>query len=144
MPQPKDKPILKDPNIYPSTEVLSDVLDKSYPAYEELMETICREAIGLIPEWRYYKDGNAWLCKIVHKKKTIIWLSVWADCFKIALYFNERTAPGIYELDIPQDIKDSFAKASEGKKFKPLVIEVREGVDLGVVLRLVEYKKRVK
>ena len=139
-----DKPILKDETIYPSAEVLSEVLGHGYPAYEELMETICREAIGLIPEWRYYKDGNVWLCKIVHKKKTIIWLSAWVDCFKIALYFNERTAPGIYELDIPQDIKDRFTQVSEGKKFKPLVFEVREGIDLGVVLKLVEYKKRMK
>jgi Protein of unknown function (DUF3788) len=137
-----DKPILKDESIYPSADVLSEVLGRGYPAYEELMETICREAIGLEPLWRYYKDGNAWLCKIVHKKKTIIWLSVWADCFKIGLYFNERTAPGVYELNIPQDIKDRFTQASEGKKFKPLVIEVRERIDLGVVLELVEYKKK--
>ena len=144
MPQIKERPILKDPEIFPSPEVLKERMGKNYPSYEALIHAITTEDIGLDPQWTYYKDGNNWLCKIVHKKKTIIWLSVWADCFKIGLYFNERTAPGVYELDIPQDIKDSFAEAEKGKKFKPLVFEVREEIDLDVVMRLVEYKKRVK
>lgn len=29
------------------------------------------------PEWRYYKDGKSWLCKITQKNKTIVWISLW-------------------------------------------------------------------
>jgi len=139
-----ERPILKDESIYPSTDVLNEVLGRGYPAYEELMDTITREEIGLIPEWRYYNDGKAWLCKIVHKKKTIIWLSIWADHFKVAFYFNKKTAPGVYDLEIPQELKDQFAETEKGKNFKPFMIEVREEIDLEVVLRLIEYKKKAK
>jgi hypothetical protein len=144
MPKTKERPILKDPNIFPSAEVLKDALGKSYTAYEKLMAAITDESVGLDPQWNYYKDGGAWLCKIVHKKTTVIWLSVWETGFKLAFYFNERTAPGVYDLDIPQDIKDRFTQASEGKKFKPLVLEVGEEIDMGVVMKIVEYKKKAK
>ena len=144
MSQSKENPILKDESIYPSAEELKKVMGKNYASFEAFMSAVTRDDIGLIPEWRYYTDGNNWLCKITYKKKTIIWLSVWTDCFKLAFYFNERTAPGLYELDIPQEIKDRFAEASEGKKFKAMVFEAREDVDLDVLLRLIEYKKKVK
>jgi hypothetical protein len=142
MPKTKEQPILKDPDIFPSAEVLKDALGISYPAYEKLMAAITDESIGLDPQWNYYKDGGAWLCKIVHKKTTVIWLSVCTDSFKLAFYFNERTAPGVYDLDIPKTIKDRFTEASEGKKFKPLVLEVGEEIDIEVVMEIVEYKKK--
>ena len=144
MAKSKERPILKDPDIFPSADVLKDTLVKSYPAYEKLMAVITDENVGLDPQWNYYKDGGAWLCKIVHKKTTVIWLSVWEDGFKLAFYFNERTAPGVYDLDIPQAVKDRFTQASEGKKFKPLVLEVGEEIDLEVVMTIVEYKKKIK
>ncbi len=128
-------------DIYPSAEVLKDALGKSYVSFEKLMTTITTEEVGLEPQWNYYKDGNAWLCKIVHKKKTIIWLSVWADHFEVVLYFNKKTAPGVFDLDIPQELKDQFDKAQTGVNFKPMVFEVSEEIDLDVVLKVVEYKK---
>lgn len=139
-----EKPLLKDPNVFPDTGVLKDALGNSYPAYEKLMSAITDETIGLDPLWTYYNDGHNWLCKIVYKKKTVIWLSVWEDCFKLGFYFNERTGPGVYDLNIPQDIKDRFTEASEGKKFKPLVIDISDEIDLDVVMKLVDYKKRIK
>jgi len=144
MPKTKERPILKDPDIFPSAEVLKDALGKSYAAYETLITAITDENVGLDPQWTYYKDGGAWLCKIVHKKKTVIWLSVWADHFEVVLYFNKKTAPGVYELDIPQAIKDNFAEAEKGKSFKPMVFKVREEINLSILLKVVEYKKKTK
>jgi len=63
-------PFLKDPEIYPSDDVLKNVLGTSYPAFEELTGKIKDTEYALEPEWRYYKDGKAWLCKVCHKKKT--------------------------------------------------------------------------
>ena len=142
MSQTKDRPILNAPDIYPSADVLKKALGKSHTPYETLMAAITDEKVCLDPQWNYYKDGNNWLCKIVHKKTTVIWLSVWKTGFKLGFYFNERTAPGVYDLDIPQAIKDRFTQASEGKKFKPLILEIGEEIDMEVVMKVVEYKKR--
>lgn len=137
-----EKSILKDSEMYPSGEVLKKLMGRNYASYEALISAITKEQVSLDPQWIYYNDLKSWLCKIVYKKKTIIWLSVFADYFTVGFYFNNKTAPGVYDLDIPKDIKESFAEASEGKSFKPLIIEVREEIELGVVMKLVEYKKK--
>ena len=31
----------------------------------------------LVAQWRFYIDGKAWFCKVVDKKKSIFWLSIW-------------------------------------------------------------------
>jgi uncharacterized protein DUF3788 len=72
MSQTKERPILKDPNIYPDRDILKDALGKSFASYEALMQSITTENVGLDPQWNYYKDGGAWLCKIAHKKTTVI------------------------------------------------------------------------
>lgn len=69
--------LLRNPEILPSEEVLKDALKNSFPAYNELINAITSNTLGLLPEWHYYNDGKAWLCKVVFKKKTIFWLSVW-------------------------------------------------------------------
>lgn len=52
-------------------------------------------------------DGKAWLCKVVFKKKTGFWLSVWDGFFKAGFYFVERHCPGIHELEIDDSIINS-------------------------------------
>ena len=135
---------LKDQEIYPSNDVLKNVLGTSYPAYEELTKQITDVEFGLAPEWRYYKDGKAWLCKVCSKKKTIFWLSVWDKCFKVAFYFTEKTKPGILELKIKEEIKESFNKSKPIGKLIPLVIEIHEKEQIPDVLTIAGHKKNLK
>ena len=51
-------------------------------------------------EWRYYNDGKAWLCKVVNKKKTVFWLSIWEHYFKTSFYFTEKHLESIDALNI--------------------------------------------
>ena len=60
---------LKDESLFPDDEVLSLALGKSFPAYEAMIDLFNKNE--LVHEWRYYKDGKAWLCKVQKKKKTI-------------------------------------------------------------------------
>jgi len=137
-------PFLKDPDIYPSDDVLKNVLGTSYPAFAELMEQVSADNFAFVPEWRYYKDGKAWLCKVCHKKKTVFWLSVWDKYFKVAFYFTEKTKPGVLDLHIPQEIKDNFKNHKLIGKLIPLVISVHEKQQIQDVLSVAQYKKSLK
>ena len=117
--------LLKDQNVYPDKEVLEKALGNSYQAYEELLKAVTAAEYGLVPEWRYYNDGKAWLCKVCHKKKTVFWLSVRDKSFRTAFYFTEKTGSGIALLDIDADIKKDFAGSKLTGKLIPLVIEIR-------------------
>ena len=132
--------LLKDPDVLPTQEVLEKVLGKKYPVFREFMETAESEKFKLTPEWRYYKDGKAWLCKITFRKKTVVWLSVWSDCFKLGLYFTEKSGGGIPELKIDDSIKEVYLNHKPIGKLKPIVVEVRLKSQLVDINTLIKYK----
>ena len=96
---------LRDAEIFPSDRVLKDTLGDVYDVLESFLATITNEAYLLSFEWRYYNDGKAWLCKVQHKKKTILWLSVWEGFFKVSFFFTEKHLEAIAALDISESIK---------------------------------------
>ena len=132
--------ILTDPEVFPSAEVLEKALGKTYPVLKEFLETMESDAFNFTPEWRYYRDGNSWLCKITFKKKTVVWVSVWSDCFRAALYFTEKTGEGIPDLKIDDSIKEDYLGHKPVGKLKPVVIELRNKSQLQDLYTLLRYK----
>jgi hypothetical protein len=141
---PMEKPLLNDPENYPDEKVLETVLKTSYTAYQTLLKQITGESYGFINQWRYYRDGGAWLCKVVHKKKTVFWLSVWDGFFKTTFYFTEKNGAGIATLDVKQELKDKFEQHRLIGKLKPLTIFIHSEDQLNDLLVLAEYKMKIK
>ena len=136
-----EKPILKDPNLFPDNDLLKSILQDSYPAYEEFIARITNEDVGLNPEWIFYNDVRAWLCKISFKKKTIIWMSAQEKFFRITFYFNPKTVAHFYELPIDKALKDAAIK-SEGKKFIPVTFEIRDTSHFDDIMTIIDCKKK--
>ena len=139
-----ETPLLRDPGTPPSDEILKGVLKGSYSAYEETIKTITGPEYGLMPQWNYYKDGKAWLCKVCYKKKTVFWLSVWEGYFKTAFYFVERYCPGIDKLVIDESIKEDFKTKKPFGTMFPLVIKISKKDQIKDLLKVIEYKKSLK
>lgn len=138
--QAAEKPSLRDPEVVPDAEILRSELGVAYPAYAAWLTAIDSEPYGMAPEWRHYKDGGCWLCKLTRKKKTVCWLSVWPGSFKIGFYFTEKTAAGIPELPISEAKKKEFAEGQSIGKLMHLGFEVRTIADLDEVLAAAAYK----
>ena len=134
--------LLRDPDVYPSEEVLAEVLVGSRDAYAAFVKKLPEFGIEL--EWRYYNDGKSWLGKCVRKKKTIFWLSIWDGLFKTTFYFTEKTRGGVHELPIRDEIKTKFESEKHLGKLIPLLIEVNDASALDDVYALIEYKKSLK
>jgi hypothetical protein len=134
--------LLRDPELQPTREVLKGALGGSYPLYEDLTEV--SKTLDVIPEWNYYKDGKAWLCKAVHKKKTVFWLSVWNEYFKVVFYFTAKTCAGITDLDIDENLKRDFCEHESYGKFMPLIFVVTEREQIEDIVKVIHYKKRLK
>lgn len=135
---------LRDAAIYPTDEVLMDVLGDAFKVYSLFIETISIDPLSLSAEWRYFNDGKAWLAKVQFKKKTILWLSVWDDLFKITFYFTEKNIEAIAGLNISEAIKVEFCKAKPVGRLIPLILEVREIDQMDDLLTLVRFKKSLK
>ena len=136
--------LLKNKDIFPTEEVIQKALGKCYAIYRELIDAITGDEYGLTLEWKFYNDGKAWLGKAAHKKKTIFWLSVWEDFFKISFYFTEKTRGGVMELTIDDGIKSSFSKMETAGKLVPLQMDIWRKKQLKDALEIVKYKKTLK
>lgn len=135
-----ETPALTDPQTPPSPAKLKSVLGESYIAFKALMGTIRDAPFRFAYEWRYYRDGKAWLCKVTCKKKTVFWLSAWKGYFKTSFYFTAKNIDEIAALPISRKTKDAFAKGDPARKLLPLVLVIKAGGDLNEVLHLAEYK----
>lgn len=133
--------MLRDPNILPDEGVLKSILGNSFDVYRIMFERIVRE--GLIPQWNYYKDGKAWLCKVQFKKKTVFWFSVWDSYFKLGFYFTEKHFPAFQELKIESSIKDQLAQAKPFGKLYPLAFSVNDDSQLEDIYKVIEFKKKL-
>lgn len=136
--------LLREQHVSPTKEVIKNALGDSYLVYEKLIEIITDTNYGLVTIWNYYKDGKAWLCKVCYKKKTIFWLSVWDKFFKTAFYFTEKHRLGIAELDIEEKIKEDFSRKKTIGKLIPLVINMEREEQIKDVIKVIEYKMKLK
>ena len=135
---------LRDAEIFPSDRVLKDTLGDVYDVLESFLATITNEAYLLNIEWRYYNDGKAWLCKVQHKKKTILWLSVWEGFFKVSFFFTEKHLEAIAALDISEAIKTELASAKTVGRLIPMIFNINNANQLEELLTVVRFKKTLK
>ena len=136
----KSEQILKDPKVTLTSHVLKTNLGKLYEIYEKLVTTIESERFKATPEWKFYKDGGAWLCKITRKKKTVFWLSAWQSHFEAAFYFTENTGKGITDLSIKRAHKTAYTEAPPIGNLKPLIMEISTAAQLNDVFTVADYK----
>lgn len=136
--------LLREEEIFPEAKVIEKAIGSAYRIYDEFISTIEGESYRLVPEWNYYRDGKAWLCKIVFRKKTILWLSVWKRYFKVSFYFTEKTIGGIHELTIDDKIKKSLKEGTNVGKLIPVIINVKHKSQINDILQIIRYKKDLK
>jgi hypothetical protein len=139
-----EEQLLRDPATPPSEDLLRSILKNSFPAYEEMMAVIAGAGYGLEPQWNFYKDGKAWLCKVVHKKKTVFWLSVWDGYFKAVFYIVDRHRSGVYDLDLDESIKNELKEVKPFGTLYPVILSITGSDQLRDLLALINYKKGLK
>jgi len=114
---------LKDENIYPDESVLSEILGQSYNAYLDLIKIF--DKLEMNYEWRYYRDGKAWLCKVQKKKKTIVWMSAWRGYIQATIYFPHRFLESVLSLNITEESKEKITNTKDVGKSKPCIFQIR-------------------
>ena len=133
--------LLREQEIYPSKEVLSNVLGNVYDVWAALEQQVTQGEWSLTLDWNYYKDGKSWLCKVCHKKKTVFWLSVWEGFFKATFFFTEKHLEGLAQLDIAEQIKEDFCRMKPIGKLLPMLITMERQEQIPDLLKIIKFKK---
>ena len=136
-----EKQLLREPENFPTREVLEKTLGGVYSVLDALEKELTGEEYALTFDWHYYKDAKSWLCKVACKKKTIFWLSVWEGFFRTSFFFLERHLEGIEALDLDAN---NFTIEKEFGKMIPFVFNINETKQIPDLLKMVKFKKGAK
>ena len=139
-----EKPCLNDKDEYPNDEVLGRYLGKVKKTWDSFIDFLSKNYPSFSGEWRYYNDGKNWLYKITKKKKTICWVSVNNNMFRITFYFPDKAEEIITASKLKKEYIDKFIHGKRYGKIRGITVQVKKLSDLKAIKTLIEIKEQVK
>jgi hypothetical protein len=143
MAEPHDL-VLGDKSVYPSDEVLFSIFGEKRDVWQGIIDYATNNYTDVTSEWRYYNDGHQWLFKMQHKKKTIFWIGVMKDTFRVTFYFGNKAEGAIMESSLPGKIKDDFVNAQHYGQLRAITVKVSGMQDLENISKLIDIKTKLK
>ncbi len=132
--------LLDNPELFPTDKVISEALLERAPIFDCIKETAKSVNNELVFEWNYYKDGKAWLCKVILKKKTIFWLSLWEGSIKVTFYYSDKNKELFLGSNIDSIYKEMLNSAKAIGKITPLTLSFCEMPKIDDFKKLIEFK----
>jgi hypothetical protein len=136
--------VLTDPNVQPTEELIFSIIGENSVYWEKLIEYVYENHFDITEEWRFYNDGKSWLYRALRKKKTLYWIGVIKDTFRISFWFGDKAEPVIEASTLPENIKEQFRNAKHYAHSRVISIEMRLPEDLENALKLIELKAKLK
>jgi hypothetical protein len=136
-----EAPLLSNRDQYPTEEIIFSHLEKAKSLWLDLFKHIHKTYPDFLEEWRYYNDGKSWLLKVTRKTKTICWISIIKNAFRMTCYFSGKAEQLIAESDLSQEYKEQFF---QGKKFHGVTILFKDKKDLETAKILLSLKEKFK
>ncbi len=148
-----EKPVFKDPEAPPTSEMLEQALGKSYAAYEALQESL--PSLEIEQEWQWYTPYKAWLAKGQHywttqrgarKENNLYWLYAYEGHFVVAVWFKEKNRADILSSDVSGNAKELIRRAETMGKLPtfPVTLDITSAESLVGLYELLNCKKRIE
>jgi hypothetical protein len=139
-----EPPVLTDPKLFPSDEVVFSHLGKTRSLWEAFFGSIHAEHPDFDTKWRYYNDGKSWLMNVSRKKKTVFWLTVIPGSFRITCYFTDKAAAAIQASPLSDELKAQFIGGKRYGKLGGITVTFKRKRDLKDAMALVALKASLK
>jgi hypothetical protein len=136
--------VLKDKSVYPHDDLIFSIIGNNSVYWKKLLAAI-RETYPASEEvWNYYNDGKNWLFRIILKKKTLFWIGVLEDTFRITFYFGDKAEPVIEKSNLPEEMKASFKNGRRYGKIRSISIKIKSQSDVDNALAIAGIKAAMK
>jgi len=132
--------VLTDPKQFPSEDVVFSHLGRRRALWEALFEHLRAEHPDCVAQWRYYNDGKSWLLNLSRKKKTVFWLSLVGNTFRITAYFTDKARDAIRTSALSEEPKEQFMGREPIGKLRGITITFRKKRDLEDAKALIALK----
>lgn len=116
--------LFTDPCHKPTDVDIQSALAGQASVYQQFME--CLSHFSISPQWNYYKDGKAWLCKLLYKKKNLGWMHIYPGELQVTVYFSSTYREAVASLHLPENIWQDFIAKMQTSKLIPLTIPLSD------------------
>jgi hypothetical protein len=132
--------VLTDKSVYPHDDLVFSIIGNNSVYWKKLLASVHEAYPSPEEVWRYYNDGKNWLFRILLKKKTLFWIGVLEDTFRITFYFGDKDEPVIEKSNLPEELKASFKNGKHYGKIRAISIKVKSQEDIDHALVLAAIK----
>ena len=139
-----EQPCLNDEAQYPDDKILKHHLLDAMNAWDAFTAFLDAKHPNYSREWRYYKDGKSWLCKVSKKSKTICWVSIYPGKFKTTFYFPDRAETLIVNSTLRKKTIEQFVHGTHYGRTRGLTVDIRKVADLSTTKKLIAIKDGFK
>lgn len=136
--------MFSDKDIKPSDELIFKILKDKKVLWLDIMGFMNDSFPSSSGDWNYYNDGKQWLFKMVLKKKTIFWASLFEDSFRVTFYFGDKALPLIEESSLPEQTKDDFKNGKKYGAIRGVTIKANNKTDVEHIKNLIVIKGKMK
>ncbi|MCX6255283.1 MAG: DUF3788 family protein [Bacteroidia bacterium] len=140
----KENLMLSDKQIIPTDEYIFSIIGDKKSLWQSIMNYMRDNYKDSSGEWNYYNDGKRWLFKMVRKKKTIFWIGVLEDTFRVTFWFSDKAEPLINNSNLPEKIKKDFKTSKKYGATRAVSIVMNDRADVDNVLKLILIKSKIK
>lgn len=135
---------LTDKSIKPTDELVFSIIGNKELLWKQTLSYLYDNNKDISEVWKYYNDGKSWLFRTLKKKKTIFWIRILEDTFRIAFWFGDKEEPVIEQSDLPESIKSGFKNAKRFNKARCIYIDMEDSKDLENVRKLIDLKLKTQ
>lgn len=136
--------VLTDPNIQPTDELIFSIIGENQIYWENILDYLYDKHTDITEEWRFYNDGKSWLYRALRKKKTIYWIGVQKDTFRVSFWLGEKAEPVIEASSLSETVKEQYRNARRFKIGRCITVVMTAQEDFENAIQLIELKMKTK
>ncbi len=135
--------IFLDKSKEPTEKMVKDALGKKYILWQEVVsmtEEICGE---ITPVWKKPMIKYGWSCRLMRKKRNMLYLVPQEGHLRIAFVFGDRAVAAIEESSVSEEIKQELRDAKKYMEGRGINYPVKFKKQLKDIKKLIEIKHTV-
>ena len=98
--------------VMPDENMVADVLADSYIIWEKLKNYVCQTYPNVSIDWKHYGKSSGWVCKLLSKKKNLLFFIPRNGCFRLRFGISEKVLPSVETADLPDVVKEAVRTAT--------------------------------
>jgi len=135
-----DTLVLHDKSVIPTNELIFSIIGKNRVYWQKLIKSVHDKYPDALEQWNYYNDGKNWLFRMIRKKKTLFWIGLLSDTFRITFYFGDKAEPVIEKSGLPITMKEGFKSGKRYGKIRAISMRVEKAEDIAHAIELVDIR----